>query len=311
MGTPGTKPLAAYAVELIAVRKAYNQFVAVDELSLAIARGSIFGLLGPNGAGKTSTLRMMIGITRPDSGEVRLFGEPYQREHLQRVGYLPEERGLYNRMKVQDHLVLLGQLHGLSTDESERRARAWCERLEIASWMRKKIEELSKGMQQKIQFIATLLHEPDFVIMDEPFGGLDPMNTALLKDVLLELKRAGKTILFSTHQMEQVERLCDSICLINHGKAVLQGELRKIKAEHRKPSVHITYEGDGDFLREKSLVHSFSQHGDHVEVRLAPGADEQELLQAASSRARVRQFSLVEASLEEIFIDVVESGDGK
>jgi ABC-2 type transport system ATP-binding protein len=241
---------------------------------------------------------------------VLLFGEAYRREHLARVGYLPEERGLYKRMKVEEHLVLLGELRGLGKAESQRRARAWCERLEIASWMHKKVEELSKGMQQKIQFIAALLHEPDFIIMDEPFTGFDPVNTALLKDVLVELKRDGKTILFSTHQMEQVERLCDSICLINHGKSVLQGELRKIKAAHRQPSVHIAYEGDGGFLAEKSLVHSFSEHGDHVEVRLVPGADEQELLQAASSRARVRRFTLVEPTLEEIFIDVVGAGDG-
>jgi len=300
------QPVLAPTVELMAVRKAYRQFVAVEDLTLAIARGSIFGLLGPNGAGKTSTLRMMIGITRPDSGEVRLFGEPYRREHLARVGYLPEERGLYKRMKVEEHLVLLGRLRGLDAAESTRRAQAWCERLEIASWMQKKVEELSKGMQQKIQFIAALLHDPDFIIMDEPFSGLDPVNTVLLKETLLELKRAGKTILFSTHQMEQVERLCDSICLINHGKAVLQGELRKIKASYRKPSVQIEYEGDGNFLAEKSLVHSFSDHGSFVEVHLVPGADEQELLRAASSRARVRRFAVVEPSLEEIFIDVVE-----
>lgn len=301
----GTAP----AVELIGVSKSYNHFVAVDGLSLAIAPSTIFGLLGPNGAGKTSTLRMMIGITRPDSGEVRLFGAPYRREHLARVGYLPEERGLYKRMRVEEHLVLLGRLRGLSAAESQRRAREWCERLEIASWMHKKVEELSKGMQQKIQFIATLIHEPDFIIMDEPFSGLDPVNTILLKEVLMELRRAGKTILFSTHQMEQVERLCDSICLINHGKAVLQGELRKIKFEHRRPSVHIAYEGNGDFLKEKSLVHSFSEHGDHVEVRLVPGVDEQQLLQAATKHARVRRFSLVEPSLEEIFIEVIEGGD--
>ena len=301
--------VAAFAVELVSVRKAYDQFVAVQDLSLAIAPGSIFVLLGPNGAGKTSTLRMMIGITRPDSGEVRLFGEPYRREHLARVGYLPEERGLYKRMRVLEHLVFLGKLRGLPGGLANRRAREWCERLEIAGWIEKKVEELSKGMQQKIQFIATLLHDPDFIIMDEPFTGLDPVNTVLLKEVLMELKRAGKTILFSTHQMEQVERLCDSICLINRGQAVLQGELRKIKASYRKPSVHIEYEGDGSFLNDKSLVHSFHESAHGVEVRLASGADEQDLLRSAAARARVRRFAVVEPTLEEIFIEVVEGAN--
>ncbi|MCI0349986.1 MAG: ATP-binding cassette domain-containing protein [Acidobacteriales bacterium] len=298
----------APALELISVRKAYNSFVAVQDLSLSIASGTIFGLLGPNGAGKTSTLRMMIGITRPDSGEVRFFGEPYRREHLDRIGYLPEERGLYKRMKVEEHLALFGQVRGMSTAEAHRRACEWCERLKIAESLQKKVEELSKGMQQKIQFIAALLHEPDFIIMDEPFSGLDPSNTVLMKEVLLDLKRAGRTILFSTHQMEQVERLCDSICLIDHGKAVLQGELRKVKAGYRKPSVQIEYEGDGTFLADKSLVHSFQENGNSVEVHLAAGADEQDLLRAASNRARVRRFALMEPSLEEIFIQVVEGG---
>ena len=299
---------APAALELISVRKAYRQFVAVQDLSLAIAPGTIFGLLGPNGAGKTSTLRMMIGITRPDSGEVRLFGEPYRRQHLDRIGYLPEERGLYKRMKVGEHLALLGELRGLSTAESKHRAEQWCERLEISEWMQKKVEELSKGMQQKIQFIAALLHEPDFIIMDEPFTGLDPSNTVLMKEVLLELKRDGKTILFSTHQMEQVERLCDSICLIDHGKAVLQGDLRKVKAGYRRPSVQIEYEGDGNFLGDKSLVHSFDDRGNYVEVHLAAGADPQDLLHGASRTAKVRRFALMEPSLEEIFIQVVDAG---
>src|SRR5690348_14775018 len=173
---------------------------------------------------------MMIGILVPDSGEVRLFGEPFRQQHLERVGYLPEERGLYKKMRVLEHLVLLGRLHGLSEAEAERRSRAWAERLEIAAWLPKKVEELSKGMQQKIQFAAALLHEPEFIIMDEPFSGLDPVNARILKDVILELKQQGRSILFSTHQMEQVERLCDSILLINRGRAVLEGNLREVKA---------------------------------------------------------------------------------
>jgi ABC-2 type transport system ATP-binding protein len=262
-------------------------------------------LLGPNGAGKTSTIRMMIGITAPDAGSVNLFGKPFERKSLQRVGYLPEERGLYKKMKVLDQLVFLGQLHGLDASVARQRAVTWCERLEIAGWLRKKVEELSKGMQQKIQFIATLLHDPDLIIMDEPFGGLDPVNAALLKDVLLELKQKGKTILFSTHRMDQVEKLCDSICLINRGRSVLQGELKQIKAQYGKNNVQIEYEGDGNFLQQTQLVGSYNNYGNYVEVRLAPGADPQMLLRALAEHSRVSKFELMEPSLEEIFIEKV------
>jgi len=294
-----------FTVELQQVCKSYDRVVAVDGLSFTIPPGTIFGLLGPNGAGKTSTIRMMIGITMPDAGVVRLFGEPFTRKHLQRVGYLPEERGLYKKMRVLEHLVLLGRLHGLSAAEAARRARHWCERLEIAEKLQKKVEELSKGMQQKIQFIAALMHDPDFIIMDEPFSGLDPVNTVLLKDVLLEMKHAGKTILFSTHQMEQVERLCDSITLIDGGRAVLQGDLRQIKSSYGRNNVQIEYEGNGDFLQYSALVQSYNNFGNYVEVRLAPGADAQELLRSVAAHSRVSKFELVEPSLEEIFIDVV------
>jgi len=292
-------------VELQNACKAYDHFVAVDDLSFAIVPGTVFGLLGPNGAGKTSTIRMMIGIILPDSGQVRLFGEPFRRQHLERIGYLPEERGLYKRMKVLEHLVLLGRLHGLDAASARRKGKAWCERLEITDWTQKKVEELSKGMQQKIQFIAALMHEPDFIIMDEPFAGLDPVNTALLKSVILELKQAGKSILFSTHQMEQVERMCDSILLINHGKALLHGDLREVKSRYGRDTVHIEFEGDGSFLDQPALVHSVTRNGRGVEVRLAPGADPQSLLQSAVPRARMSKFELMEPSLEEIFIEVV------
>jgi ABC-2 type transport system ATP-binding protein len=292
-------------VELKNVRKAYGNFVAVDDLSFSIAPGTVFGLLGPNGAGKTSTIRMMIGIILPDSGEVRLFGEPFRRAHLERIGYLPEERGLYKRMKVLDHLVLLGRLHGLDAATAKRKAESWCERLEIASWTQKKVEELSKGMQQKIQFIAALMHEPDFIIMDEPFTGLDPVNTALLKSVIMELKEAGKSVLFSTHQMEQVERMCDSILLINRGKAVLHGELREVKSRYGRDTVLLEFEGDASFLEQPALVQSVKRNGRGVEVRLAPGADAQDLLQAAMPRVRMSKFELLEPTLEEIFIEVV------
>jgi len=298
-----------YTIELNKVRKSYDHFVAVDDLSFTIEQGAVFGLLGPNGAGKTSSIRMMIGITVPDSGSIQMFGKPFERKSLHRVGYLPEERGLYKKMKVLDHLIFLGQLHGLEANEARQRAVTWSEKLEIEGWLQKKVEELSKGMQQKIQFIATLLHDPDFIIMDEPFGGLDPVNTGLLKDVLLEMKRKGKTILFSTHRMDQVEKLCDTICLINRGKSVLQGDLKEIKAKYGKNNVQIEYEGDGNFLQQSKLVGSYNNYGNYVEVRLAPGADAQELLRAVAERSRISKFELMEPSLEEIFIETVSKTD--
>ena len=296
-------------VQLDQVRKSYDHFVAVNDLSFQIQPGAIYGLLGPNGAGKTSSLRMMIGITVPDSGRVFMFGKPFGRDDLRRVGYLPEERGLYKKMKVLEQLVFLGEIRGLSAQDAAARARRWCERLELAAWMPKKVEELSKGMQQKVQFIAALLHEPDLIMMDEPFAGLDPVNASLLKDVLLEQKQAGRTILFSTHRMDQVERMCDSICLINRGQAVLEGELKQIKARWGRNNVHIEYEGDGSFLRGNGLVQSFNDYGNYVEVRLAPGADAQQLLRQVSAAAKVYKFDMVEPSLEQIFIDVVGKTD--
>jgi len=296
-------------IELARVRKTYDQFVAVNDLTFSIAEGSVFGLLGPNGAGKTSTIRMMIGITAPDSGEIRVFGKPFDRKSLNKVGYLPEERGLYKKMKVLDQLAFLGELHGMAAAEARKKAVAWCERLDIAEKLDKKVEELSKGMQQKIQFIAALLHDPDFIIMDEPFFGLDPVNAGLLKDVMLDLKKQGRTILFSTHRMDQVEKLCDSICLINRGTSVLQGPLKQVKAQYGKSNVQIEYEGNSDFLQQQELVGSYNNYGNYVEVRLAPGADPQQLLHAAAQRSRISKFELVEPSLEEIFIEVVGKND--
>ncbi len=296
-------------IELSRVRKSYGEFVAVDDISFTIPQGAVFGLLGPNGAGKTSTIRMMIGITVPDSGVINVFGKPFKRKNLEKIGYLPEERGLYKKMKILDQLVFLGELHGMNAENARRKAIAWCERLEIAEKLQSKVEELSKGMQQKIQFIAALLHEPDFVIMDEPFYGLDPVNAGLLKDVLLDLKKQGKTILFSTHRMDQVEKLCDSICLIDRGRPVLQGALKEVKSRFGKNNVQIEYEGNADFLQQSQLVKSYNNYGNYVEVQLAAGADPQQLLRLVMERARVNRFELMEPSLEEIFKEVVGKTD--
>jgi ABC-2 type transport system ATP-binding protein len=297
----------AFTLELDRVTKAFDDFVAVDNLSFSIPEGEIFGLLGPNGAGKTTSIRMMIGITMPDSGEVRAFGQPLTRHLLDRVGYLPEERGLYKKMKIMENLVFLARLKGISTAEATRRANHWLERLDLARWGGSKVEELSKGMQQKVQFIAAIIHDPGFMILDEPFSGLDPASSLVLKDALLDLKKQGKTILFSTHRMDTVERLCDSICLVNHGRGVLNGVLRDIKASYGRSSVQLEYEGELPLLADPTLVASSNDFGNYVELRLAPGANSQQLLEAAMRTARIRRFEMVEPSLEEIFIDTVSS----
>jgi ABC-2 type transport system ATP-binding protein len=291
-------------VELAAVTKAYENKVAVNNLSLSIDAGQMFGLLGPNGAGKTSSIRMMMGITVPDSGTVSLFGKPFDRKSLDTVGYLPEERGLYKKMKVVDQLVFFGELHGLTPQESRRRASNWAERLEIAESLGKKTEELSKGMQQKIQFIASLLHDPGLIVMDEPFSGLDPVNATLLERTLIELKDQGKAIIFSTHRMDQVEKLCDTICLINKGEAVLSGKMREIKSRYERNRVIVEFEGDASFLESAEIAEARNFSG-HAEIRLHPRGDAQKLLQEASAVATIFRFELVEPSLEEIFIQTV------
>jgi ABC-2 type transport system ATP-binding protein len=291
-------------VELAGVTKAYESKVAVHNLSLSIEAGQMFGLLGPNGAGKTSSIRMMMGITIPDSGRISLFEKPFERKSLERVGYLPEERGLYKKMKVADQLVFFGQLHGLTAEEARKRAVDWAKRMEIADSLQKKTQELSKGMQQKIQFIATLLHDPELIVMDEPFSGLDPVNAALVEKTLLELKSQGKAILFSTHRMDQVEKLCDSICLINNGEAVLAGNLREIKSRYERNRVIVEFEGSSAFLKSEEIAEAKNYSG-HAEIKLKPHGDAQKLLHEASAMATIYRFELVEPSLEEIFIETV------
>jgi ABC-2 type transport system ATP-binding protein len=284
-------------VELAGVTKAYENKIAVNDLSLSIEAGQMFGLLGPNGAGKTSSIRMMMGITVPDSGSIILFDKPFARNSLEQVGYLPEERGLYKKMKVLDQLIFFGQLHGLTGDEAQKRALAWAGRMEIADALPKRTEELSKGMQQK-------LHDPRLIVMDEPFSGLDPVNAVLVEQTLLELKSQGKAILFSTHRMDQVEKLCDSICLINNGKAVLAGNLRQIKAGYERNHVIVEFEGNSAFLNSDEVAQAKNFSG-HAEITLKPNGDAQKLLHEAAAVATIYRFELVEPSLEEIFIQTV------
>ncbi len=296
-------------VEMQHVRKTYDTKIAVADLSFTIEPGNIFGLLGPNGSGKTSSIRMMIGMTVPDSGSVSLFGQPFSREHLKRVGYLPEERGLYKKMKVMDQLIFLGELHGLDATTASKRAHVWCERMEITEAISKKTEELSKGMQQKIQFIAALLHEPELVIMDEPFSGLDPVNAALLMDTLIDLRKQGRTILFSTHRMDQIEKVCDAIALISRGHLVLSGSMREVKSRYPRNHLQVIFDGSDSFLSHPS-VESAKNYGGQAEIKLrginGSSPDAQPLLAAAIQQGtRFTRFEVMEPTLEEIFIETV------
>ena len=292
-------------VELLRVRKSYGGFTAVDDLSFEIPPAHIFGLLGPNGAGKTSTIRMMIGIIAPDSGCVRIFGEPFRRRVLRRVGYLPEERGLYRRMTVGDNLIFLGRLAGLSVATSRERIGAWARRLEIADWIDRRVEELSKGMQQKIQFIAALLHDPGLIVMDEPFAGLDPLNLDLVKDTILRLRAAGKTIILSTHIMEQAETLCDRILLIHRGEKVLDGSLDEIRAPYESDAVVVELDGESGFIESLPMVRGVTRSERRITIELREKGRDQELLAAHVGKVRVRAFEIKTPSLHEIFVRVV------
>ena len=288
---------------LTGVTKRFDEFTAVNNLSLRVRPGRIFGLIGPNGAGKTTTIRMIVNITAPDEGTIELFGQQITPELQDRIGYLPEERGLYKKMKVIDQLRFFGELKNVKGKKAEESIDRWLARVRLSEWKNKKAMELSKGMQQKIQFIAAVMHDPDLMILDEPFSGLDPVAQELLKEVVLELKAEGKTIIFSTHQMEVAERICDDICMINKSQKVLDGTLREIKSSFGRNSVALRVEGGDGVLADPSLVAKVERHSDEVEVLLAEGADAQSLLKRLlAADAAVSKFELVEPSLNDIFI---------
>jgi len=297
------------AIELEGVTKRFDSLVAVNDLTLEIREGSVFGLLGPNGAGKTTTLRMIMRVLVPDEGAIRILDQPLTDQTQDLLGYLPEERGLYPRMKVREVVNYLGAMKGLPEAEADQRTRAWLDRLELASWTEKKVNDLSKGMQQKVQFIAAVIHRPPILILDEPFSGLDPVNAALIKDIILELRQQGATIVLSTHRMEQVEMMCDSICLIDHGKNILDGGLRAIKESYGKNTLRIEYSGGDGFLNQPEIIESLNRFGAVVEAKLRPGADPQAVLRAAvESGVRITRFELIEPPLNDIFIEKVGGG---
>jgi ABC-2 type transport system ATP-binding protein len=288
------------------ITKSFGDFTAVNDLSLAVHAGRIFGLIGPNGAGKTTTIRMIVNITAPDSGRITLFGQKITPVLQDRIGYLPEERGLYKKMKVGDQLKFFAELKSVGTKEAEKRVDRWLERLKLTEWKSKKSNDLSKGMQQKIQFITAVIHEPDLLILDEPFSGLDPVNVELLKEIVLDLKASGKTIIFSTHQMEVAEKICDDICLINRSRKVLEGSIRVVKRGFGRNAVGLRLTGGEEVLADQSLISTVARHSDGVEVLLAEGASAQQLLsRLVSGGASIEKFEMIEPSLHDIFIQKV------
>lgn len=298
------------AVSLENVTKRYDSFDAVSSLTMSIKEGSVFGLLGPNGAGKTTTLRMIVRILIPDEGSVQVLGQPLSEKTQDLIGYLPEERGLYRQMRLLEVLRFLGALKGLPESESERRARDWLEKLGLADRLNDEVHNLSRGMQQKVQFIAAIIHKPPLVILDEPFTGLDPVNAAVVKDVMLDLRKQGATIILSTHRMDQVEQMCDSICLMNKGQKLLDGDLKAIKKSYGYNTVRMEYSGDPAFLQLPEIVARINSYGEMVDIILRPGADAQQILKSAVERGvQVRRFELIEPPLNDIFIEKVLERD--
>jgi len=286
--------------------KRYDKFTAVDRISFNIDEGSMFGLLGPNGAGKSTTMRMIMNIIRPDEGQIDLFGQPFTEASKNTIGYLPEERGLYQKMKILDVLQFLGEMKGLSGTEAKDRSLKWLDRFDMGDRAERKVEELSKGLQQNIQFISTVLHKPRLLIVDEPFSGLDPVNSQFLKDTLLQLRKEGTTIILSTHLMDQAERLCDNICLINGGKIVVSGELAAIKRDHSSNSVVLEFNGDGGFISGLPHVTGVDNYGNYMEVHLHNDVHPKDLFkELANSELEMRRFEATETSLNEIFINLV------
>ncbi|MDB5080197.1 MAG: transporter ATP-binding protein [Chloroflexi bacterium] len=290
------------------ISKNFANVQAVRNLSMKVEAGEIFGFLGPNGAGKTTTIRMILDILRPDSGQITWNGTPVREIPRKAWGYLPEERGLYPKMTVEDQLIFLARLYGMPKETVKRELSDWLERFQITTYRKKRVEELSKGNQQKVQFLATILHEPDILIMDEPFSGLDPVNVNLLKDAFLEMHRRGKTIIFSTHQMETVEELCQNISIINKGQVVVEGSVRQVKRSTGRNLVRLALDNDPEiaWLDQVPGVTVTKRRQDYVEMNLAPPATTEQILQAALQQGgRITRFELAEPSLNDIFIERV------
>lgn len=294
-----------HALEVKNLTKQFGSLVAVDRASFEVPEGSIFGLIGRNGAGKTTTIRMMMGIYLPDEGEVNLRGVKVGQEFKNKVGYLPEERGLYKKMRVMDTLNYFAEIKGKSGRDIHKKANEYLKRFDLYDRRLSKVEDLSKGNQQKLQFIATILHDPDFIILDEPFSGLDPVNTNLLKDIILEMKERGKVIIFSTHLMDFAEKLCDHLAMIDHGKIILKGRLSEIKSRYSQRNVSLNYEGDISFLKGHPIIDKIENFGNTTGVRVKEPDQAQTLLKLLVERGVViKKFDANDISLQEIFIEL-------
>ena len=287
--------------------KQYAQHRALDDVSMDIEKGSIFGLLGPNGAGKTSLIRIINQITAPDSGDVFFNGEKLNPKHIAKIGYLPEERGLYKKMEIGEQALYLAQLKGLSRAEATKRIKYWFEKMDMQGWWNKKVEDLRKGMQQKVQFVATILHEPELIILDEPFSGFDPVNAEIITKEILELNQKGATIIFSTHRMESVEQLCDSIALINKSHKILDGKVSDIKNSYRNNTFRIEF--TGQFPAEKTGLFSIvsTENAHEIRIKIAEGKTPNEVLSYLLPHIQIQQLSEVIPSINEIFIQKVSN----
>lgn len=292
-------------LELRNVRKAYGDFVAVKDVSMSVPAGSIFGLLGPNGAGKTTTIRMIMNIVPQDSGEVFVFGHPRKPEDLRRIGYLPEERGLYRKMTVIDQLLFLAEIRGLKPAQIRPEIERWLERVDLAKWSKSKVEELSKGMQQKVQLIGTVIHKPDLLILDEPFSGLDPINQELFRELLGEYRAQGKSVVLSTHGMELAERMCDHICLISQGRAILDGDLKQIKRRVGGNAYRLVATGDLERLKEMPEVEQATVADGTAKLLLRPDASGSQALKRMVEFLEIHEFRSEEPELEQIFMKAV------
>ncbi len=298
-------------IELKGITKRYESTVAVDQIDYVFQPGKVTGFLGPNGAGKSTTIRMVMNIIAPDEGRILVDGQPFSEAFRNRLGYLPEERGLYKKMKVIDHLVFFGTLKGLGRGEARRRGERWLERLGLADRAQGKVEDLSKGMQQKIQFVGTLLHDPELVLLDEPFSGLDPINSEALVQIMMELRAEGKTVIFSTHVMDQAEQLCDDIVLINDGRIVLSGDLKEIRSSFGRGHLRLRFSGDGEILHKDPRVTSIQNLGeDLVELRLVDESTAPAALRDWSAALDIRHFEVIVPSLHNIFLQTVRAADG-
>ena len=293
-----------YGLVIDGVTKRFGDFTAVDNISLRVPKGSIYGFLGPNGAGKTTTIRMVMSIFYPDSGSITVLGNAKAEAVKDRLGYLPEEKGLYKSMRAEEIIAYFGELKGLARATARTRARDLLDRYGLGEHKQKKCLALSKGMGQKVQILATIIHDPELVILDEPFSGLDPVNVELVREIILDIKRAGKTVIFSTHGMEMAEKICDSILLIHRGKKIIDGALSDVKSQGDH-GIQIDYDGDGAVLRSIAGVSRLNDSGKHAEIFLDPGVDPQDVLKALVGRLSIRRFDLREPSLHEVFVRAV------